>query len=162
MAPHPGVDTDSIKEVARKHLLGLLEGVRGKKNLVIEQSLAGPIGLFVKFSTLQEYGVDKVFFLENDNLDSSQKNVIFLANGEKASQCIAIAGQIKRLQQNSSTEHDFSVIWVPRRTLVSDRILEESGVLGDIAVEILPLHFIPLDQDVLTLAYDDAFGDLYL
>lgn len=30
--------------------------------------------------------------MENDNLDSSQKNVVFLASGEKASQCIAIAG----------------------------------------------------------------------
>ena len=59
---------------------------------MIEQSLAGPIGLFVKFSTLQDYGVDKVFFLENDNLDASQKNVVFLASGEKANQCIAIAG----------------------------------------------------------------------
>ena len=67
--------------------------IRGKKNLVIEQSLAGPVGLFVKFSTLQDYGVDKVFFLENENLDGSQKNVIFLASGEKASQCIAIAGR---------------------------------------------------------------------
>ncbi|KAL9604802.1 MAG: hypothetical protein Q9219_000250 [cf. Caloplaca sp. 3 TL-2023] len=162
MAPHPGIDTDSIKETVRKDLLGLLEGVRGKKNLVIEQSLAGPIGLFVKFSTLQDYGVDKVFFLENDNLDTSQKNVVFLASGEKASQCIAIAGQIKRLQQVSSLEHDFSVIWVPRRTLVSDKILEEAGVLGDIAVEALSLHFVPLDQDVLSLAYDDPFGDLYL
>ncbi|KAL8719175.1 MAG: hypothetical protein Q9225_003796, partial [Loekoesia sp. 1 TL-2023] len=162
MAPHPGIDTDSIKEQARKDLLDLLEGVRGKKNLVIEQSLAGPIGLFVKFSTLQDYGIDKVFFLENDNLDTSQKNVVFLASGEKASQCIAIADQIKRLQQNSSVEHEFSVIWVPRRTLISDKILEESGVLGDIAVEVLPLHFVPLDQDVLSLAYDDPFGDLYL
>lgn len=70
--------------------------------------------------------------------------------------------QIKRLQQSSSVEHDFSVIWVPRRTLVSDRVLEEAGVLGDIAVEVLPLHFVPLDQDVLSLAYDDPFGDLYL
>lgn len=59
---------------------------------MIEQTLAGPIGLFVKFTTLQDYGVDKVFFLENDNLDTSQKNVVFLASGEKASQCIAIAG----------------------------------------------------------------------
>ncbi|KAL9629084.1 MAG: hypothetical protein Q9164_007029 [Protoblastenia rupestris] len=91
MAPHPGIDTDEIREKARKDLLGLLEGVRGKKNLVIEKSLAGPIGLFVKFSTLQEHGVDKVFFLENDNVDASQKNVIFLARGEKATQPIAIA-----------------------------------------------------------------------
>ncbi|KAL8714816.1 MAG: hypothetical protein Q9220_001329 [cf. Caloplaca sp. 1 TL-2023] len=162
MAPHPGIDTELIKEKARKDLLDLLEGVRGKKNLVIEQSLAGPIGLFVRFSTLQDYGVDKVFFLENDNLDSSQKNVVFLASGEKASQCIAIAGQIKRLQQNSSIEHEFSVIWVPRRTLVSNKLLEEAGVLGDISVEELPLHFVPVDQDILSLAYDDPFGDLYM
>lgn len=66
--------------------------VRGKKNLVIEKSLAGPVGIFIKFSTLQDYGVDKVFFLENDNVDASQKNIIFLARGEKASQPIAIAG----------------------------------------------------------------------
>lgn len=59
---------------------------------MIEKSLAGPIGLFIKFSTLQEYGVDKVFFLENDNADTSQKNVIFLARGEEASQAIAVAG----------------------------------------------------------------------
>lgn len=66
--------------------------VRGKKNLVIEKSLAGPIGVFVKFSTLQEYGVDKVFFLENDNVDTSQRNIIFLARGEKAAQPMAIVG----------------------------------------------------------------------
>lgn len=59
---------------------------------MIEKSLAGPIGIFVKFSTLQDYGVDKVFFLENDNVDSSQKNVIFMARGEKANQPIAVAG----------------------------------------------------------------------
>ncbi|KAL8862831.1 MAG: hypothetical protein Q9178_000773 [Gyalolechia marmorata] len=162
MAPHPGIDTDAIKDKARKDLLDLLEGVRGKKNLVIEQSLAGPIGLFVKFSILQDYGIDKVFFLENDNLDASQKNVVFLASGEKANQCIAIAGQIKKLQQTSSIEHEISVIWVPRRTLVCNKILEEAGVLGDISVEALPLHFIPLDHDVLTLAYDDPFIDLYM
>jgi hypothetical protein len=66
--------------------------VRGKKNLVLERSLAGPLGLFVKFSTLQEYGVDRVFFLENDNVDSSQRNIIFLARGDKAAKVTSIAG----------------------------------------------------------------------
>ena len=64
--------------------------------MVIEKSLAGPVGVFVKFSTLQEYGVDKVFFLENDNVDASQRNVIFLARGDKAMQTIAIAGMFGR------------------------------------------------------------------
>ena len=60
---------------------------------MIEKSLAGPVGLFLKFSTLQDYGIDKVFFLENDNVDVSQKNIIFLARGENASQAIAVAGK---------------------------------------------------------------------
>lgn len=67
--------------------------VRGKKNLVIENGLAGPIGLFVKFSTLQEYGVDKLFLLENDNVDSSQRNVVFIVRGEKAKQIMTVAGR---------------------------------------------------------------------
>lgn len=60
--------------------------------MVLERSLAGPIGLFVKFSTLQDYGVDKIFFLENGNLDSSQRNVVFIAHGEKLPNVQLIAG----------------------------------------------------------------------
>ena len=59
---------------------------------MIQRSLAGPTGNFVKFSKLREYGVDQVFFLEKDNVDSSQKNVIFLARGDSVEQPIAIAG----------------------------------------------------------------------
>ncbi len=66
--------------------------VRGKKNLVIERALAGPIGIFVKFSTLQDYGVDKVFLLENGNADVSQQNVVFIARGERAKHAQSIAG----------------------------------------------------------------------
>lgn len=66
--------------------------VRGKKNLIIEKGLAGPIGNFAKFSTLQDYGVDKIFFLENGNADASQRNVVFMARGENAQNVQAIAG----------------------------------------------------------------------
>jgi lysine-specific histone demethylase 1 len=56
--------------------------VRGKKNLVFDKSLVGPVGTIVKVNTLQEYGVDKFFILENDNVDTSQHNVVFIARGE--------------------------------------------------------------------------------
>ena len=58
-------------------------------------------------------------------------------------------------------EHEFSIFWVSRRTIVSNKILEEAGVLGDVNIEELPLHFIPYEDDVLNLALEDAFGDLY-
>ena len=65
--------------------------VPGKKNLVLQKSLVGPVEALVKFSTLQEYGVDRIFFLENDNVDASQQNVIFIACGEKGRQAYSIA-----------------------------------------------------------------------
>jgi hypothetical protein len=71
--------------------------VRGKKNLVISQNLAGPVGIFVKFSQLQEYGVDRVFLLENANVDSSQRNVVFLVHAEKIRQVRTAAGMSSRL-----------------------------------------------------------------
>ncbi|KAI9812420.1 MAG: hypothetical protein M1827_004651 [Pycnora praestabilis] len=162
MASHAGLDVSRIKEKARQDLLTLLEGVRGKKNLVLEKALAGPIGVFVKFSTLQEYGVDKIFWLENGNVDSTQKNVVFLARGEKARQTQTIAEQIKQLQRDGQADHEYSIFWTPRRTLVCDKILEDEGVLGDVNIAEFPLYFIPLERDLLSLELGDAFSDLYL
>ena len=136
----------------------------------------------VKVSTLQEYGVDKFFVLENNNIDTSQRNVVFIARGECGRHAEAIAGQwsflfllsstppdvlpvsdqIKRVQRESQTGHDFHIFWVPRRTLVSDQLLEEAGVLGDVSVAELPLSFFPLENDVLSLELNDSFKDLYL
>lgn len=70
--------------------------------------------------------------------------------------------QIKRLQKNSAVEHEFSVVWVPRRTLVANKILEDEGVLGDVSIEEFSLYFVPLEHDVLSLALEDSFSDLYL
>lgn len=84
---------------------------RGKKNLVISQELAGPVGLFVKFSVLQEYGVDRVFLLENANIDSSQRNVVFLVRGEKAQHVRTVAGR-SRLVSSCLLFHHNSVAYV--------------------------------------------------
>ncbi|KAF2736592.1 Sec1-like protein [Polyplosphaeria fusca] len=162
MSPITPLSAADIGEKARRDLLLLLEGVRGKKSLVFEKALAGPLNLLVKFSTLQEYGVDRAFFLENDNVDSSQRNVVFLVRGEKAQTVLAVANQIKRIQRDSQIEHEFSIIWVPRRTMVSDQLLEEAGVLGEASLNEWPLYFVPLADDVLSLELNDCPTDLYL
>ncbi|OAG39377.1 hypothetical protein AYO21_06393 [Fonsecaea monophora] len=162
MAPNIDKEAEHLRNKARKELLGLLEGVRGKKNLVIGKDLTGLLSLFIQFPTLKEYGVDKVFELENGNTDSSQRNVVYLVHGEKASLVQAVAEQIKKLQRNGSVEHEISVCWVPRRTLVSNRILEDEGILGDVNVSELPIYFLPLEDDMFSLEMEDAFNDLYL
>lgn len=115
MAAHSAaraINTQEITDKARRDLLQLLETVgkwparktlrtlanrgqvRGKKNLVIQRSLAGTLGLFVKFSELQTYGVDKIFFLENHNVDQTQRNIIFLLRGDHAKTIQTVAGTL--------------------------------------------------------------------
>lgn len=60
---------------------------------MIEQSLAGPISTIVKVATLQDYGVDKFFFLEGGNVSTTQRNVVFIARGDRAQ---SIAGKFSR------------------------------------------------------------------
>ncbi|KAK5554549.1 Vacuolar protein-sorting-associated protein 33 [Exophiala xenobiotica] len=162
MAPIIDKEAEHIRTKARKDLLELLEDVRGKKNLVIGRDLTGLLSLFIQFPTLKDYGVDKVFELENGNTDSSQRNVVYLVHGEKAALVQAVAEQIKKLHRNGTVEHEISIIWVPRRTLVSNKILEDEGVLGDVNVSELPLYFLPLEDDMLSMEMEDAFHDLYL
>lgn len=73
-----------------------------------------------------------------------------------------LTDHIKRMQRESQTGHEFSIFWVPRRTLVSEKILEEAGVLGDTSIAEFPLYFLPLEKDLLSLELDDSFADLYL
>lgn len=62
---------------------------------MFDRSLVGPIGTIVKVATLQEYGVDKFFILENNNVDASQRNVVFVARGECGRHAETIAGKMQ-------------------------------------------------------------------
>lgn len=72
---------------------------------MIQKSLLGPIGLFTKFSTLQEYGVEKLFVLENRNVETSQKNIVFLSRGEKPKEVQAVAGMFTILCDRLERHH---------------------------------------------------------
>lgn len=75
---------------------------------------------------------------------------------------IARLAQIKRVQKASPISHDFTVFWVPRRTLVCEKVFEEAGVLGDVTSLEWPLWLQPLDSSLLSLGLDDCFAELYL
>ena len=70
--------------------------------------------------------------------------------------------QVRRLQRNGTVEHEFSIFWVPRRTLVCNQILEDEGIIGDINIAEFRLLFLPLENDVLSLELENSFSDLYL
>jgi hypothetical protein len=78
-----GINIESIKANALKDLLDVVDSVRGKKALVLDPSLTGPLGLVVKFSLLRDHGIDKVFHLEPSPLAVPQDKIIYLCRPQQ-------------------------------------------------------------------------------
>ncbi|KAF3200239.1 hypothetical protein TWF106_003410 [Orbilia oligospora] len=131
-------DPSKIKDQALRDLCNVLEGVRGKKSLVVDKALSGPLGLIAQPSLLQA------------GTPASDK------------ECLLNSMSIKNAPRIPGQDLENSLFFVPRRTPLCDRILEDEGVFGDVTINEYPLYFIPLEPDILSLELDDAFEDLYL
>jgi len=81
--PAAALDTDSIKTNALRSLLDVVDSIRGKKALVIDPSLTGPLGLIAKFSLLRDHGIEKVFHLDPNPLTVPQDKLIFLVRPQQ-------------------------------------------------------------------------------
>jgi|SRR5579859_5091119 vacuolar protein sorting-associated protein 33A len=93
-----GIDTDSIKASALKDVSAVIDSVRGKKALILDRSLTGPLGLVVGFPVLREHGIDKVYHLEPGPLTSTHDKVIYLCrpNQRNAEMILGIISVISR------------------------------------------------------------------
>ncbi|ODQ55485.1 Sec1-like protein [Saitoella complicata NRRL Y-17804] len=147
----------------RSALLDALDSVRGKKYLVLDRSLSGPIGLIVKFSVLQDHGVEKIFWLEEGPivLPNKSASIVYLCRST-VKNVRNIVGHIKEHAKDTSNSYDYTLLFTPRRTMICQKILEDEGVFGDVTISEFPLLFVTLEPDVLSLELDSAFEDIYL
>ncbi|KAG6813982.1 hypothetical protein H0H92_004475 [Tricholoma furcatifolium] len=134
--------------------------VNGAKTLVLDASLAGPLGLVTEVSLLKHHGVDKIFWLEPGDLSSTTTNIVYLCR-PMIKYVKIIADHIKR-HTKESRKHTYTILLVPRVSTLVTQILEEEGVLGDVTVSAYNLQFIPLADDVVSLEYDKAFKELWV
>ncbi|KAG5643134.1 hypothetical protein DXG03_001524 [Asterophora parasitica] len=154
------IDVNLLKEIAKKALIDALNSVNGAKTLVLDASLAGPLGLVTEVSLLKHHGVDKMFWLEPGALSSTTLNIVYLCR-PLIKYVKIIADHIKR-HARESRKHTYTLLLVPRTSTLVTRILEEEGVLGDIAIAYYNLQFIPLAEDVISLENDSAFKELWV
>ncbi|KAI0347981.1 Sec1-like protein [Trametopsis cervina] len=155
----PLLDVSILKEVARKALVDALNSVNGAKTLVLDSSLAGPLGLVTEVALLKHHGVDKMFWLEPGPLTATTTNVVYLCR-PKIKYIKIIADQIKR-HAREAQRHTYTLFLVPRTSTLVTRILEEEGVLGDVTIAAYNLQFIPIADDVISLEHDTAFKEIW-
>ncbi|KAK7063771.1 Sec1-like protein [Favolaschia claudopus] len=156
----PLLDVNLLKEIGKKALVDALNSVNGAKTLVLDASLAGPLGLVIEVSLLKHHGVDKMFWLEAGPLTSTTTNIVYLCR-PKIKHVKIIADQIKRHARESQS-HTYTLLLVPRVSTLVSRILEEEGVLGDVRISSYNLQFIPIAEDVISLENESAFKEIWV
>jgi hypothetical protein len=81
--------------------------------------------------------------------------------------------QVSRGDRHEQLEHikrhaesglsiEYQVVFVPRRSMVCEMVLEEQGVYGQVTVGEFHLDLIPLEEDVLSLELNTCFKDVFL
>lgn len=70
-----GVDVRCFTRLAHDAFASTLDAVAEAKTLLIDPTLAGPLGLVSDVATLKQHGVEKMFWLEDTGADSSARRI---------------------------------------------------------------------------------------
>ncbi|KAJ1041090.1 hypothetical protein NDA10_001529 [Ustilago hordei] len=138
--PWDGLDTRILTDLARRGLMSTLDTINEAKTLMLDPSLAGPLGLVADVSSLKQHGVEKMFWLEpaspafvsNTDTAHSQaqtkaglksvnaptKSVVYICRPEiKWMKAIAEHLRADRsVRPTSPLQHTYTISFVPHRT----------------------------------------------
>ena len=108
----------------------------------------------------REQGVDKIYHLLPEPLQTDCTHVVYLIRPQLrlAEQVAAQVRAIEKARAAASNRgaagepaKTFTVIFVPRRSMLCEKVLADEGVHGVLTVRELPLSLFVLEDDVLSL-----------
>ncbi|KAL0482286.1 vacuolar protein sorting protein VPS33 [Acrasis kona] len=158
------VDASPLRAIAVDEIKKILEGIPGKKTLVIDPSIIGPLAVVVPLSILLSCGVDdkRIYLLNDDKFNTDSDCIVYLTR-PRIPLMRQMASQILAINSSKASGKRIYVIFVPRRTLICEVMLEKLGVYGLVSnFHEFPLDIIPFDNDLLTMEYTPLFRDVYL
>ncbi|MBX9719067.1 MAG: Sec1 family protein, partial [Microbacteriaceae bacterium] len=144
----------------RNELIDCLDSVRGNKALVVDQKLLGPLGLLTEFTVLREHFVEKVHPLTPARMDTPCTNIIYMCR-PRVEYMKYIAEHVKTHNKENQKKH-YSIFFVPRSSMIAERVLEEEGVFGDVTVSSWNMDLVPFDDDLISLELENSFRDCFL
>lgn len=162
MAQIPNLDNASInlasiREQSQKELVTILNNIRGKKCLVIDPKLSGSLSLIVQSKLLKEELGAELHHLNAEPVKTECTKLVYLVRSQiELMKCIS--SQIHSDTSNG-LQREYFVYFVPRRTVVCEKILEEEKVHDLLTIGEYPLYVVPLDEDILSFELDLAFKE---
>ncbi|KAI9320900.1 Sec1-like protein [Dichotomocladium elegans] len=108
-----------------------------------------------------DHGVEKIYHLDSDSIDTDCVSLIYICR-PKLKHMRFIASHVKKLTEQGS-KTDFTLCFVPQRTRVCERVLEEEGVFGSITIADYAMDWIPLEDDLISMELDPStWKEIYL
>ncbi|XP_022139311.1 vacuolar protein-sorting-associated protein 33 homolog [Momordica charantia] len=156
MAQIPNLDNAplnlrALREQSQKELINILKNIRGKKCLVVDPKLGGSLSLIIQTSLLKEHGAE-LRHLSPDPIQTDCNKVVYLVRSQMDLMrfiCSHIQNDISK-----GLQREYFVYFVPRRTVVCEKVLEEEKVHHLLTIGEYPLYVIPLDEDILSFELD--------
>jgi hypothetical protein len=148
----------ALRDQSRIELQELFDAIPGRKLLVLDQSLTGPLGLVIEIALLRARAVERIFHLLPEPLETEAERVVYMVR-PTLELMHRIAAQVRqRAREGRATR--YTVVFVPQRSMICEKVLEEAGVYEQVEVSEYGLDMIPLDTDLLSLE-TDCFADLH-
>jgi hypothetical protein len=67
------------------------------------------------------------------------------------------------MEERDGSRKDFSIFFVPRKTLLCERRLQDLGIRGSLThIDDYGLEIFPVDSDILSMEHPSAFRECYL
>ena len=146
------INIDALRQQARSELMGLLPNDGKSVAMVLDPALSGPLGLIAEVKEFREHGVDKIYHLLPEPLVTDCETIVYFVRPliRLMPQVAAQIRELKRQRPREAPAQHISIFFVPRRSLVCERVLQEEGV-QQVPVHEFCMQLIPLDDDVLSL-----------
>ncbi|CAH1117079.1 unnamed protein product [Phaedon cochleariae] len=147
------VDISIIQISARNNLINLLEKCPGKKAIVWDNSLAGPVGLVAQYTILREHMVIKMYPLRPMPLPETDVDHVIFVSRPKLHLMDYIAQNVHSdSKTKSGSRKQFHLFFVPKKSLLCMERLKHKGVFGSvIMIDEFRCQLFPFDSDVLSM-----------
>jgi len=152
---------DELRADVRSKLLDLLDEVAGRKVLLLDSTIVGPLDMFVKPGDLKDHGCQQWSKLSEQTFQTECSQMIFLVRCTRLELLDMIAKQIYE-DEAQGKDRLYVVVFTPRKTEQCVERLRKANVRANVQIVECGLHFFPFDRDVLSMEVPGVFHDYHV
>jgi len=152
---------ERVRADARSKLLDLLDEITGRKVLLLDGTILGPLDTLVKPADLTDHGVQQYYKLSEQSVQTDCLQMIFLVRCSRLELVDFIAKQILD-DEGHGKDRLYVVVFAPRKTEQCAERLRRANVRANVRIVECALHFFPSDRDILSMEAPGVFHDFHV